>query len=239
MDKHSLGGKKMNHSFNVDLAAKYGIEEAIILENLAFWIKKNGKNGKNFVEGEYWTYNSATAFQELFPYMGIKKIQRSLAKLEDAGVLKSSNFNKLKIDKTKWYTIADSHIKEIYGIDWKPEEIPLDILSLPLDKKAKPLSPNDQPLPYINTYINTDKKNRVIDTKGANWIDITDEKVREEYFSQDKILELTPEEEEKAIAILKKQGSYNFILSMKSNKKLYINTLRVALSEENKIVDIS
>ncbi|MGL5099898.1 MAG: hypothetical protein ACRC6B_07715, partial [Fusobacteriaceae bacterium] len=64
----------MNHSFNVDLAAKYGIEEAIILENLAFWIKKNEKNGKNFVEGEYWTYNSASAFQELFPYMGIKKI---------------------------------------------------------------------------------------------------------------------------------------------------------------------
>ena len=72
----------MNHSFNVELAIKYGIEEAILIENFAFWIKKNAANNKNYINGEYWTYNSAKALEELFPYMNLKKVQRTLLRLE-------------------------------------------------------------------------------------------------------------------------------------------------------------
>ena len=34
----------MQHSFNVELAKEYGILEAILLNHLWFWIKKNKAN---------------------------------------------------------------------------------------------------------------------------------------------------------------------------------------------------
>ena len=45
----------MNHSFNIELAEKYGVECAIVIENLAFWIKKNEANNKNLYDNRYWT----------------------------------------------------------------------------------------------------------------------------------------------------------------------------------------
>ena len=41
----------MNHSFNVDIATKYGIEEAIVLENTYFWLEKNKANKRHLIDG--------------------------------------------------------------------------------------------------------------------------------------------------------------------------------------------
>ncbi|MDP0507540.1 MAG: hypothetical protein Q7K47_10095 [Fusobacterium sp. JB019] len=106
----------MKHSFNVILAEKYGIEEAILIENIAFWMGYNIDNGKNFKEGRYWVYNSLRSFSKLFPYINPKKIQRSLIKLEELNVIKTGNFNKLSYDRTKWYTIIDKKVMEIYNL---------------------------------------------------------------------------------------------------------------------------
>jgi len=113
----------MNHSFNIELASLYGIEEAILIENIAFWIKKNVGLDKNFHDGCYWTYNSARGFHDFFPYMSEKKINRHLLKLENCGVILSGNYNKLSYDRTKWYAIIDTNICKLYSL---PSYIPLD-----------------------------------------------------------------------------------------------------------------
>ncbi|MGL4569046.1 MAG: hypothetical protein ACRCU6_11050, partial [Fusobacteriaceae bacterium] len=74
------------------------------------------------------------------------------------------------------------------------------------------------------------KMNPKFDTKGPNFIDTTDPKVISEYFENKETLEISSEEEEKALNILRVQGSINHILAMKNNKKLYINTLRQVLA---------
>jgi len=75
MTKAGIKGKIMNkefktetYSFKIEHAIKYGLDEAVILKNLAFWIEKNEANNKNFYEGKYWTYNSLEAFKKLFPF---------------------------------------------------------------------------------------------------------------------------------------------------------------------------
>ena len=160
----------MNHSFNVELAMKYGIEEAILIENFAFWIKKNAANGVNYVDGEYWTYNTAKALEELFPYMNLKKIQRILVKLEELKILKSDNFNKKAYDRTKWYCIIDPEIKNMYQLNFvstelRTEKKALDKMSneenqelsteecKPLDKMSNGMFKNVQPIPDINSDI--------------------------------------------------------------------------------------
>ena len=69
MNSHYLffeGFTKMQHSFDVAEATKYGIEKAVILNNLRFWLEKNKANNINSGDGYYWTYNSASAYAKRF-----------------------------------------------------------------------------------------------------------------------------------------------------------------------------
>ena len=95
----------MEHSFDVTDARKYGVECAILLKNLKFWVDKNKANKKHFYEGKYWTYNSVNAFCEMFPYWTKDQIRRYLEKLENMNIISSGSFNKAGYDKTKWYAV--------------------------------------------------------------------------------------------------------------------------------------
>ena len=51
----------MQHHFDVDLACRYGILEAILLNHFQYWIQLNEANNKNYYDGRYWTFNSMKA----------------------------------------------------------------------------------------------------------------------------------------------------------------------------------
>lgn len=97
----------MNHSFDIDVAKRYGVPEAIMIENFRFWIAKNEANNRHFHKGRYWTYNSTKAMTELFPYWNQKQIERIIKRLEDLGVLLSDNFNPSPYDRTKWFSLSE------------------------------------------------------------------------------------------------------------------------------------
>ena len=59
----------MKHIFDVEIAREYGVNCAVIMENMFFWIEKNRANATNFYDGKYWTFNSKKALTELFPYL--------------------------------------------------------------------------------------------------------------------------------------------------------------------------
>lgn len=136
----------MNHSFNVELAKEYGILEAILIENISFWIAKNEANGENFHDGRTWTYNSVRAFQELFPYATIGQIRRALSHLVKEGILVTGNYNEIQYDRTLWYAFSDS-AKTI-----------LKNRNIHLSNLKNGIAKNEQPIPDINTNINTDNK---------------------------------------------------------------------------------
>jgi hypothetical protein len=96
-----------HHSFSVDEAIRYGIEKALIINNLRYWLRKNKANDQNHKFGYYWTYNSTKAFAKLFPYMNEKSISRWLNELEKDEIILSGNFNRMKTDRTKWFTLRE------------------------------------------------------------------------------------------------------------------------------------
>lgn len=98
----------MTYQFDTDLATEYGVDEAIMITNLAFWIRKNEANGKHFHDGRFWTYNSAEAFTKLFPFWSSGQIRRILTSLKDKGVLLTGNYNQSQYDRTTWYAFSDS-----------------------------------------------------------------------------------------------------------------------------------
>lgn len=97
----------MEHRFQMELAMAYGIEEAILIENFVHWIDKNKANNKHYHDGRYWTYNSAKAFAEQFPYMNESKVKRVIAKLVEDGVIMKGNYNENQYDRTCWYAFTD------------------------------------------------------------------------------------------------------------------------------------
>ena len=99
----------MRHAFNTDLAEKYGIEKALIIDYFAYWVVENMRNERNFHEGRYWVFNSASALSEKFHYISRRTMNQKLQELETDGILISGNFNKNKFDRTKWYSFRDEY----------------------------------------------------------------------------------------------------------------------------------
>jgi len=91
------------------LAVKIGLKEAIILQQIHYWILKS----KHLYDGRYWIYNTYLDWQKQFPFWGESTIKKTILKMEKDGLLISGNFNKLKQDRTKWYSIDYEKIPEI------------------------------------------------------------------------------------------------------------------------------
>lgn len=110
----------MNHSFNVDLAKGMGIEEAIIIEQLYWWIHKNECEEDETMtkEGRVWCRSSAKGFSKYIPYMSAQKIRRVLRTLEVLDVIKVGNFNKVATNQTLWYTFTDEFKKVLEGLGY-------------------------------------------------------------------------------------------------------------------------
>lgn len=101
----------MEHHFDIEVAQQVGgVEKAVLLYNLDFWIQKNKVNEDHFYDGQTWTYNSSRAFAELFPYMKARSIAQRLQELEKDGYLVSSQkYNDTKYNHTKWYSLTEKY----------------------------------------------------------------------------------------------------------------------------------
>lgn len=146
----------MEHSFDIDIAKEYGIPCAVLLKHLWYWIEKNKANRKNERDGSYWTYNSISAFCELFPYLSKNTIIRALKKLADEGIIKEAVFNDVAFDRTKWYAITDKGYAIINGGLTQNEQCHLPKMSKSdLPKLGEPI-PNEY---QISTHINNNISN--------------------------------------------------------------------------------
>ena len=149
----------MNHSFNVEIATKYGMMEAVLLEHLNFWISKNKANGVNFYDGKHWTYSTTKSFAELFPYISQKTISRALHHLEEEGIIICGNYNKSSYDRTIWYAITEKG-----NLILQNDQLEVDKMTngsgqnvqMEVDKMTNRDAQNDKPIPDISTDINTD-----------------------------------------------------------------------------------
>lgn len=104
----------MNYNFNVEIATKIGVDEAIMLNNFVYWLAKNKANNKNFFDGNYWTFNSVRAYSELFPFWKESQIKRILKSLIDQNVLVVGNYNQNAYDRTNWYSLSSEYIHLIH-----------------------------------------------------------------------------------------------------------------------------
>jgi len=128
------------HSFQTEHAKEYGINAAIILNHIEFWIEKNKADGRNQHDDRTWTYASIHSLTQIFAYMSVGHIRGALRKLESKGAILAGNYNKHAYDRTKWYALG--------------KETP-HLLKLQMDYKkiTNTSDENPKPIPDNNTYI--------------------------------------------------------------------------------------
>jgi DnaD/phage-associated family protein len=83
------------------LAKAIGLNEAIILQQLHYWLQESN----NIRDGYKWVYNTYEDWQKQFPFWSKNTIIRAIKSLEKMGLVVVGNYNKMKIDNTKWYRI--------------------------------------------------------------------------------------------------------------------------------------
>lgn len=100
----------MINAFDNIVAEKIGIEGAILLGHVNYWVEVNQANdiqGNKAINGYYWTFNSYKSLANIFSYMTPSKIRRTLIMLKDEGYILIENHNSTKYDRTNWYTITE------------------------------------------------------------------------------------------------------------------------------------
>ena len=102
---------------NRELAKLVGINESIILQQIHYWTqeinKAKGEKSVNYQEGYYWTFNSYEEWQKQFPFWSVSTIKRTIKKLENRKLIVADNYNKMKVDRTKWYRIDYKNLDEL------------------------------------------------------------------------------------------------------------------------------
>ena len=94
-----------SHPIVVDreLAAVFGLNEAIVLQQINYWL--NSKTAKT-VNGRKWIYNSYKQWRDdNFPFWSLATVRRAIESCEKKGLIITANYNKAGFDKTKWYSI--------------------------------------------------------------------------------------------------------------------------------------
>ena len=160
------------HHFQVDDAVLYGVEKAVLLNNLKYWLDHAKANGKKAIDGYHWTFNSATSFAELIPYIDSRKIGRLMRELEADGIIIVGNHNRAGYDRTKWYTMPE------YALQAASPVIVQNV-TVDCQNMDNALSQFEQPIPDINTDNKHDNKQLVnikyqFDFKNLGWPEIPD-----------------------------------------------------------------
>ena len=105
------------HSFDSELASLVGIEKAILLKNISYWVDENERKKleSSFAYGKWWTFESLTSLAKKYPYMKRGNLSRWFKELkQDKWILMFST-----TDGANMYTPGPVFNSWNLGQDWQ------------------------------------------------------------------------------------------------------------------------
>lgn len=95
-----------SRTFDVELAAKFGLNNAIFLQDLAYWIEVNKKRDQAFRDGRYWTYSTTEELANRHPYWTKNQIRHIVDTCKQSGWIVVEHYDKSNYNRRNWYSIA-------------------------------------------------------------------------------------------------------------------------------------
>lgn len=84
------------------LAVFVGLNEAIFLQQLHYWLIQSGKER----DGRLWIYNTYEQWHAQLPFWSVRTIRRITGELKDKNlILTTIKYNQQKVDQTLWYSL--------------------------------------------------------------------------------------------------------------------------------------
>ena len=100
----------MTHTFDTEIAKKVGVNSAVILNHIVFWLEKNIANQQCYKMGRVWSYCSVKGLADIFTYLSPSQIRTAINKLIDANIIMSRQFD--GYNRVNWYSLTDEAICE-------------------------------------------------------------------------------------------------------------------------------
>lgn len=88
---------------NPQLAERIGLNEAIVLQQLKYWLSETGAGVEH--AGRRWIYNSVEQWQQQFPFWSVDTVKRALKSLQNQGIVLVEQLAKSRHDHTNHYAI--------------------------------------------------------------------------------------------------------------------------------------
>lgn len=96
------------------LARILGVNEAMVMQHIHYWLVKSEEKKVNYKEGRYWTFKSIKQWHDdEFDFWSERTVERIFSSLEGLGLLIGYKFEKANFDHTKWYTINYEKLEDI------------------------------------------------------------------------------------------------------------------------------
>lgn len=143
------------------LAARIGLNEAIILQQVHYWTRDN----RNVIEGRSWTYNTVSDWQKQFPFWSQATIRRTIDSLVEKGLLIKKKLADNKMDATLWYSI---NLEKLVG---QVEQIDVRKMSKSATQDAQMSSAQNEQIPNrteISSETTTAAPAAAVDLLGAS-----------------------------------------------------------------------
>ena len=92
---------------NPDLAESIGLNEAIVLQQLQYWLTETGSGVEH--NGKRWVYNTLEQWQKQFPFWSVDTVKRAFTSLQKSGVISVEKLAAKDHNQTNFYTINHDH----------------------------------------------------------------------------------------------------------------------------------
>ncbi|MDT2814340.1 hypothetical protein P7H75_05735 [Vagococcus carniphilus] len=92
------------------LAKELGLNEAIFLQQLHYWL--NSKSSKK-INDRKWIYNTYEDWNKQFPFWSVATIKRIINSLAKKNLIIKGNFNRAGFDKTVWYSVNYEELEHV------------------------------------------------------------------------------------------------------------------------------
>ncbi|MGE7094517.1 hypothetical protein ACQKII_24445 [Lysinibacillus sp. NPDC048646] len=91
------------------LAVKIGLNQALVLQQMYYWLRIS----KNDRDGHKWIYKTLEDWHKEFPFWSKSTLERTIRKLEEQQLIVVGHYNRMKMDRTKWYRFNQEAIADL------------------------------------------------------------------------------------------------------------------------------
>lgn len=106
----------MNDHFFKVLAKDYGVNCAVVLKEIYFWLKVNLKKKRNIIKGSVWTYSSVKELEKRIVFLSDSQIRTAISRLIKLGVLVKDFLGK-GYDRTSWFSIPKEVFEKLLRLE--------------------------------------------------------------------------------------------------------------------------